>query len=418
MGNRPPQVSVIIPAYNQAQYLKDAIQSVLAQTYRDLEIIVIDDGSNDDTPQIAGQFKDSIHYVHQDNQGLAGARNTGIRCAYGNFIALLDSDDQWLPDYLEKMTGLATRSPEAAVYYCQVRCMDADGHDLQQILGGPVKPPVMMYQSLLRANFLIPSTILMRRSIMMEAGLFDQSLRSCEDWDLWLRLLPKYSFIGTNDCLVRYRLHGSSLSANLEGMHKAARATIEKNFGDENGRLMDWSSGKRRAFAGLYRYQTLTFVQRQNNWQAASSNLLHALQIDPILAKDIDLFYDLAMGSQPLGYRGTPHLLDLKNNAIQISEMLTEIFKDSAFASQKSLRHHTFGTAYFALGLVAYNTGQISLARKFLLSAIKNRPELILNSLVMGDVTKSFINQSMREKIKGFHFIRISKSRKIVDGSK
>ena len=110
------------------------------------------------------------------------------------------------------MVGLTDRYPEAVVYYCQARCMDVDGHDLPRVLGGPVRPPDKIYQTLLRSNFLIPSTILLNRSVVFEVGLFDQSLRSCEDWDLWLRLLPKHKFIGTIDCLVRYRLHEFSLS--------------------------------------------------------------------------------------------------------------------------------------------------------------------------------------------------------------
>ena len=103
MENSTPRVSVVIPAYNQAKYLGDAIQSVLSQTYRDFEIIVVDDGSTDDTPLVVSQLGGNLHYIRQTNQGLAGARNTGIRNAKGSYIALLDSDDIWLPEFLQKI---------------------------------------------------------------------------------------------------------------------------------------------------------------------------------------------------------------------------------------------------------------------------------------------------------------------------
>ena len=106
MVNRTTIVSVIIPAYNQARFLGEAIKSVLSQTYHNFEIIVVDDGSTDDTPLVASQFAGRINYFRQENQGLASSRNTGIRNSSGHFIALLDSDDQWLPNYLEKNGGL------------------------------------------------------------------------------------------------------------------------------------------------------------------------------------------------------------------------------------------------------------------------------------------------------------------------
>jgi len=400
VDNISPQVSVIIPAYNQAKYLESAIQSALSQTYQDYEIIVVDDGSTDNTPLIAGRFVKNIRYIRQDNQGLGGARNTGIRIANGHFVALLDSDDQWVPNFLEKMTGLAAQFPEAAVYYCQARCMDAEGHDLPQVLGGPVRPPEAIYQTLLRADFLIPSTILMRRSVIMKAGLFDHSLRYCEDWDLWLQILPEYTFIGIPDCLVRYRIHSNTQSANLAGNQQSAIALIKKKFGPDDNHEETWSIEKRRGYGGLYRFLLLIFVNRNNDWKDAAQNFRRALQIDPTLAEDLDLFYDLALGGQPPGYRGSPQLLNFKENTAQISTMLADTFYSKENLGIEHLRRQTYGTAYFALGLVAYNTGKFRLCRSFLIRALYYRPDLLKDNRTMGLLLKSFLSRKILNQIK------------------
>lgn len=395
-----PKVSIVIPNYNHSQFVSTAIQSVLDQTYHSFEIIVVDDGSTDNSREMIAQYGNQVCYIWQENQGLAGARNTGICAATGELIGLLDADDQWLPTYLETMVALAHRHPTAAVYYCQARCMNKSGEDLPQMLGGPVLPPHEIHQTLLRANFLIPSTLLLWREIIIQAGLFDSALRSCEDWDLWLRMLPAQTFVGTADCLVRYRQHNMSLSKNLLGMHNAARAVIEKNFGTDDDDWQGWNLVKRRAFGGLYRYFALTFVQRQNDWHAATPYLQRALQIDPTLATDIDLFYDLALGTQPVGYRGTAHAIDVGINACAIQAMLAGVFDGGDNLIADSLRRQVFGTAFFALGLVAYNCGQLVESRRHLLKALYYRPDLWHDPRVLGNFLKSFVGHGALRRLR------------------
>jgi glycosyltransferase involved in cell wall biosynthesis len=186
------KVSVIIPNYNQSHYLASAIHSVLRQSFKDFEIIVVDDGSTDNTLEVLAQFSDQVVYLRQENQGLAGARNTGIRAARGELIGLLDADDEWRPDYLEQMLALSEKHPDAAVFYCMAQCMDVDGGDLPQVVGGPPVAPELLYQKLLRANFIIPSTVMFRRKPIVDAGClqepcplpgaWQQSLHKC-GWD-------------------------------------------------------------------------------------------------------------------------------------------------------------------------------------------------------------------------------------------
>lgn len=381
-----PNVSVIIPNFNNATYVTTAIASVLTQSYQNFEIIVVDDGSTDDSPAVIARFGDKVRYLRQENQGLAGARNSGIRAAHGDWIALLDADDQWLPTYLATLLGLAERQPQGMVYYCAAQCMDRHGQALPRVLGEPRGTPASPYQCLLRANFLLPSTILMRRQAVVAAGLFDPKLRSCEDWDLWLRLGPNAHFVGTPARLVRYRLHDASLSANVAGMHQAAQAVIEKNFGPADGAHDQWSPAKKRAYGGLYRYFALTLIQRQNNWAAAAPYLRAAIAADETIVTDLDLFYELAWGTQAVGYRGTTYGLELAQNVRQVEQMVQGI---ATGGLARSRANQLLGTAYYALGLALYNTGRSTESRHFFYTTLRYRPDLGGDRRLIGNLIRS-----------------------------
>lgn len=394
-----PAVTVIIPNHNHTLYLGDAIRSALRQTYRDFEIVVVDDGSTDNCRDVVAAFRGPVRYVWQENQGLAGARNTGLRCAEGGLIALLDADDEWLPVFLERMLALARRHPEAVAYYCGASSMDEAGRDLPQVFGTPARNPQTLYQELLRANFIIPSTVVIRRPAILAARLFDPKLRSCEDWDLWLRLLPEHSLVGLSDCLVRYRIHPNTLSTRAESMQAAARAVIEKNFGPEDENETAWSAEKRRAYGGLYRYHTLTSVQRSHESTTASKYLVRALRFDPSLADDLSLFYDLTLGPQPQGYRGTPHELHLRQNAVNM-ETLIESVCDPGVCANRSVARSVRGTACFAIGLLAYNTRDLSFSFRHMLRAFWFKPSLVRDRRAMGAFLKCLLGRSLLRQLK------------------
>lgn len=395
MNVKTPQVSIVIPAYNQAHYLPDAIKSALAQTYRDFEIIVVDDGSTDETAQIAQVYGAQVRYIYQENQGLAGARNTGIRAAQGCYVALLDSDDIWLPAFLQRMMTLAQEYPEATVYYCGVCYINENGQALPQTDIGQVVPPRQMYRKMLRANFLVPSTIVMRRELIMAAGLFDVAFRRLQDWELWVRLLNRgHIFVGLAEGLINYRLHGSSLSTDPTGGQQAAMAMAVKHFGSDDGRWPSWSDEKRRAYGGVYRYHALTSsLLRQGDWSACRRYLRQAFQADPSLANDLDLFYELALGTQPLGQRGMPHQLELTSSAATIARLLEGVFDLPLDKELAEVRRRTYGTAYYALGLVAYNGAHYRLSRRFLLIAWRCWPGFWHNSKFMTTLLKSFVGR-------------------------
>jgi glycosyltransferase involved in cell wall biosynthesis len=375
-----PRVSVIVPAYNQAAYLTEALQSILAQSYQNHEILVVDDGSTDETPAIAQSFGCVVQYIRQENQGLAGARNTGIRHARGKYVALLDSDDRWLPEFLQTMMTLVDEEPTATVYYGGWRYMDIHGCDLPQAPGQKVIPPAEMYAAMLKSNFLNCCTIVMHRSKVMEAGMFDPEFRRLQDQELWVRLLRQgHTFIGSSATLVRYRVHGESLSTNGSGGVQAVLALVEKHFGVDDGNRQAWSTEKRAAYTGAYRSCALTTLIRQHDWKSSSQYLWKALQIDPHLADDVDLFYEFALGSQPPGYRGTPHKIDLFANAKQIDRMLADLSPLLEDAGLRSLHRRVQGTAFYALGLVAFHLRQFPLGRDALGRALLSRPDISRN---------------------------------------
>jgi glycosyltransferase involved in cell wall biosynthesis len=207
-----PKVSVIIPTYNCAHYLKQAIDSAMNQTYRDLEIIVVDDGSTDDTAQVVRNYEAAIQYIHQDNRGLPAARNRAIDSSSGELIALLDADDWWEPTKLAEQVSILIQDPELCLVYTDLEVVYEDGSITPSFLSSrPLATSGYVFDRLLQSSFILPSTVLLRRACLEQAGMFDESMRSHEDIDLWLRMCQRW-----NAALVRKPLtHRRQGSANM-----------------------------------------------------------------------------------------------------------------------------------------------------------------------------------------------------------
>ena len=181
-----PLVSVIIPTYNRGWIVRDAIDSVLGQTYADFELIVVDDGSSDRTPPILDAYGDRLRVIRQANQGVSAARNRGIGESSGPLIALLDSDDIWLPKKLAVQVDFFKRNPAALI--CQteeiwirngLRVNPGKRHR---------KPSGMIFERSLELCLVSPSAVMVQRELFEKVGQFDESLQACEDYDLWLRV--------------------------------------------------------------------------------------------------------------------------------------------------------------------------------------------------------------------------------------
>lgn len=214
-----PEVSVVIPTYNRASLLAEALESVLNQTYKYFEIIVVDDGSTDSTDAVIKPYIGSIKYIRQNNQGNGAARNTGIKEAKGEFVAFLDSDDLWLPDKLEKQIKYLQEHPDVDMVYGN-GIIFGNTKDSGRSLISHKKARQLSKKVTLRDEFMKStirsSTILIRKNILDELGGFDPNLRVCVDGDFSLRTLSKYKVAFMDDILIRYRKHDGNISSNRE----------------------------------------------------------------------------------------------------------------------------------------------------------------------------------------------------------
>ena len=221
---RTPLVSVVIPCYNQAHFLGEAIESVVNQTYRHFEVVVVDDGSSDHTSGIAAHFP-GVRYIKQENQGLASARNVGIHASRGNYLVFLDADDRLLPTALDAGLNCFAAHPECAfVSGAHIRV----SHD-----GSPLGKPAMPhggqdhYYAMLHENYIeMHATVMYRRKVLQSVNGFDTSLGACEDYDLFLRITRNYSVYCHDHVVAEYRMHDAQMSRDALLMLKAAMTAL------------------------------------------------------------------------------------------------------------------------------------------------------------------------------------------------
>lgn len=212
-----PAVSVIIPVYNRERRIGRAIESVISQTYQDVEILVIDDGSIDGTPRVLAGFGDQIVYLRQENRGPYAARNVGVVRASGEYIAFLDSDDIWYPPKLEKQVAILRREPEVGLVYTNGYWVDepSDGRsgearrllsDIHALHSGDV------FRDLIRNNFVGTSSVVVRRACFLESGGFDETVPLAADYYKWLQIAREHALAAIEEPLLEYRVHDDNIS--------------------------------------------------------------------------------------------------------------------------------------------------------------------------------------------------------------
>lgn len=245
------EISVVIPGYNHARFLAQAIESVLDQSYPVREVIVVDDGSTDNTREIAAGFGDRIRYIYQDNSGPSRARNRGIREARYPWIALLDSDDWWLPEKIRLQTEALEREPGAVLVYSSVYWVRQDGTwELRRALPpNRLWPRLRYHQCVLGSD----SVVLVRRDALLEAGGFDETLIACEDWDLWVRLGVHHRFTCVSEPVAAIRIEPDSLSADGARMLLHAERILEGTLLLGLTGFRRWCWRRRIRGADLYR---------------------------------------------------------------------------------------------------------------------------------------------------------------------
>lgn len=217
-----PQVSVIIPTHNRAKLLRNAIVSVLNQTFQDFEILVVDDASQDNTPEVVAGFQDERikYFRHDNNKGGSAARNTGIHNSSCDYIAFLDDDDEWLPEKLSKQMELLLASgPRVGAVY--TGCIDVD-ISTGQVVGKQIpERRGNLSQHLLATNCVgSASSVLLKKESLHRVGLFDESLPCSQDYDLWIRIAKEYLFECVRLPLFKYSVHKNKISTDIDARYR------------------------------------------------------------------------------------------------------------------------------------------------------------------------------------------------------
>ncbi|MCA9394953.1 MAG: glycosyltransferase [Candidatus Omnitrophica bacterium] len=244
-----PLVSVVMPTYNHAHFIKEAIDSVLGQTYNNLELIIVDNYSEDETREvIEGYTDDRIRYMQFRNNGIiAASRNRGIEQAQGDYVAFIDSDDAWLPEKIRLQVDVMQSDTRRGISFGKFKVISPDAVETGKIMG-PKDPhmPAGVYARLIKANFIVSSSTLVRKKALNDVGHFDESpeLRCSEDFDLWLRILRKYRPAFVDEIVGVYRMHATNQSGD-ELRLKRALAVIDKHF--KNGWIDQYVADAARA---------------------------------------------------------------------------------------------------------------------------------------------------------------------------
>ena len=225
-------ISVIIPTYNRAAYIAEAIRSVQAQTFRNVEIIVADDGSIDNTAEIVATFGDAVAYIPLPHRGLpAATRNAGLRAARGEFIAFLDSDDLFLPNKLALQLAVFETHPEAVLVYSNGHFFrDYPNQPTGYVLNGLPTLSGDVFPELVRGNFLATPAVLVRRVCMDTVGLFDErpDFFAVEDYDLWLRIAAQFPVIYAPGNVAAIRRHQQSISRDVAALRRRVLRVLDK----------------------------------------------------------------------------------------------------------------------------------------------------------------------------------------------
>lgn len=254
------QISVVIPTYNYGRFLREAIDSVLAQTYAPLEILVVDDGSTDDTEQIVASYGERVRYIRQRNAGVGAARNNGIAQARGEYVAFLDSDDLWLPEKLAKEIARFEADPELGLVYSGAERFDQSGTldvSLDGIEGWIAPELLRLERSVISSG----SSILIPKRVAEEVGGFNADLPPSEDWDFCYRLALRYRVGFVPEVLVRYRQHGSGLHLNVARMERAMMLALANVFASSDPAVQ---SQRRRTYGRMHRVLAGCYFHRRN----------------------------------------------------------------------------------------------------------------------------------------------------------
>jgi glycosyltransferase involved in cell wall biosynthesis len=262
-----PLVSIIVPTYNSARYVSEAVESALKQDYSPIEVIVINDGSNDNTKDVLEPYLGRIIYIYKENGGPASARNVGIKQAQGEYIAFLDSDDTWLPYKLEKQIALFKQDESIGLVHSH--CISFK-KDISEILQQREEKnngsfSAYVFPKLFWRNFIVNSSVVIKKECFQTIDLFDEreSFISVEDYDLWLRISMEYKIGYIKETLVGYRKHTKGISKEVDRFYQNQREVIGKAVLSYPDIEKSTGVSKQRRFAKLYLDYGLDLLEQE-----------------------------------------------------------------------------------------------------------------------------------------------------------
>lgn len=285
------KVSIIVPVFRDVHFLPTALRSVLAQTHRDFEVLVVDDGSPEDVRSAVKPFlgHEAVQFLAQSNGGVSAARNLGLRQARGNYVAFLDHDDEWHSNKLELQLAALAARPAAALCHAGVRYVDAAGAPLAS--HSPIAEDIQgsCLARMMLGNPIITSSVLMRRDVALELEGFDLRLHYAEDYDLWLRVARQWELVYVDQPLVDYRVHSSSATAHRVRMLVATLDVVRRHLRevpglrDEIGRL-----NVQRRITLLHASLSRAYFEKRQ-WTSFLRHWAVALVNEPAIALDLGL---------------------------------------------------------------------------------------------------------------------------------
>ena len=356
-----PRVSVIIPTYNRSKLLRVAVESVLAQTYPNIEVIVVDDGSTDDMAAVAAQYGGRVTYLKQPNQDVAAARNTGIRAASGEYLSFLDDDDLILPTKIERQVQVLASCSEAGLVHCRYYYANEDGNYLYKV---GLLPEGEVLQKLVCKNFVWVGAPLIRRQCFEQVELFDEEIPAiCADWDMWLRMAQAgYRFACVQEPLGVYRIHRAAMMSDAAVLERGMFAVLDKVFSNlqspaEVAALKEQVYGRIRFWISCRYYAA-------GQWDDARRNLTAALALRPQPLKQPKELSRL-LGNQALSPRvGDP---------FQFVTGVLDHLPACADGLQR-YRSHILSQIYAGLAMRNYGVGNIADAKSQFTEAIALDP--------------------------------------------
>jgi glycosyltransferase involved in cell wall biosynthesis len=313
MAERSPRVSVVIPAWNAARTLPETLDSVFAQTFTDLEVIVVDDGSTDRTPEVLAAYGDRIRVLHKVNEGRPSTtRNLGLKAARGELLALLDADDRWHPEKVAKQVALFDHNPRLGLVYTAATIIDASGRTIK-VNPCSAQARGQIHGLLATRNIMVGSSAMVRARAVVEAGYYDESLTSAENWDLWIRIARSWEVDFVPEPLTYYRVHGGNRSAAVDLRQRNIFRILAKHH-DPNDRSKEGRRLRREAYFNVY-YAVLgmSYFERLEMRQARAA-LARAFVLKP--RRDVARLLGLSL----LGRRGFLALQRLKRNFVPSGE--------------------------------------------------------------------------------------------------